>query len=78
MSTISLRLPESLHAMVKRLAKEEGISINQFVASATAEKMSAFMTRDYLAERAQRGSRAKFDAVLAKVPHAPPRDDDRW
>lgn len=78
MSTISLRLPESLHEMVKKLAKEEGISINQFIASATAEKLSAFMTRDYLVERAVRGDRKKFDAVLAKVPAKAPREDDKW
>ena len=40
MSTISLRLPESLHKQVRELAKKEGISINQFLATAVAEKMS--------------------------------------
>ena len=34
---------------------------------AVAEKMFALMTEDYLAERAKRGSRAKYEAVLAKV-----------
>ncbi len=67
MSTISLRLPESLHRQARELAKQEDISINQFIASAVAEKMAALMTVEYLAERGTRGSRKKFAAVLGKV-----------
>ena len=72
MSTLSLRLPESLHKKVKELAAQDDISINQFIATAVAEKMSALLTSEYLAERARRGSRAKFDRVLARVPDVEP------
>ena len=68
MSAINLRLPDSLHDAVRELAKEDNISINQFITLALAEKISALMTEDYLVKRAKRGSRASFDAVLAKVP----------
>ncbi len=67
MSTISLRLPDSLHESVRELAKEDNISINQFVATALAEKMSALITEQYLSERAQAGSKKKFKSALAKV-----------
>jgi hypothetical protein len=67
MSSISLRLPESLHKQARELAKKEDISINQLIATALAEKMAALMTGEYLAERARRGSRRKFDRVLRKV-----------
>ena len=67
MSTMSVRLPESLHRQVRDLAKREGISMNQFIATALAEKLSALMTREYLEERARRGDRRKFDRALAKV-----------
>lgn len=67
MSTISLRLPESLHEKARELAKQENISINQLVATALAEKLSALMTEEYLQARAKRGSRRKFEAVLRKV-----------
>lgn len=77
MSTLSVRLPESLHKQVKELAESEGISMNQFIALAVAEKMSALMTVEYLEDRAKRGSREKFDAVLEKVPEAKPEDYDR-
>lgn len=77
MSTLSLRLPESLHKKVKELAREEGISINQFIATAVAEKMSALLTEEYLKERARRGSRARYDAALADVADAEPDEWDR-
>lgn len=77
MSTLSIRLPESLHKQLKALSENEGISMNQFIALAVAEKMSALMTVEYLEERAQRGGREKFDAVLEKVPEARPEEYDR-
>ena len=44
MSILSLRLPDSLHRKVRELAAREAISINQFMATAVAEKMAALMT----------------------------------
>ena len=77
MSALSLRLPESLHKRVRELAAREGISINQFVATAVAEKMSALLTEDYLEERARRGRREQYRAALAEVPDVEPEDYDR-
>ena len=77
MSTLSLRLPNSLHEQIRQLAKREGISINQFIASATAEKMTALLTEEYLSKRAQRASRKKFQAVLDKVPDVEPENYDK-
>lgn len=76
MSTLSVRLPDSLHKQIRRLAKQEGISINQFISTAAAEKMAALMTLDYLQERAERGSREKFEAALARLPDVEPEDYD--
>ena len=72
MATLSLRLPESVHRQLVELAKSEGVSLNQLLSSAAAEKLAALMTEQYLADRAKRASRRKVDAVLAKVPDAPP------
>lgn len=77
MSTLSLRLPESLHKQIRELAQREGISINQFATTALAEKMSALMTQDYLESRAERGSREKFEQTLALVPDGPTMPDDQ-
>ncbi|MCP3911635.1 MAG: toxin-antitoxin system HicB family antitoxin [Actinomycetia bacterium] len=78
MSTMSLRLPESIHGQLKNLAMREGTSINQLVVTAVAEKLSALLTVEYLEERARRGNRAAFEAVLSNVPDVEPDPWDRW
>jgi predicted transcriptional regulator len=77
MSSISLRLSESLHKRVRELAKKEGISINQLISSALAEKISALMTVEYLEKRAARSSRKNFEKALSKVKDVEPRPEDR-
>ncbi len=72
MGAISIRLPTSLHKYVKVLAKQDGVSINQLITTAPAEKMSALMTEDYLEKRAERGSRKKFEKALSKVSDVEP------
>ena len=76
MSTLSLRLPDSLHEEIKSLAKKEGMSINQFISSAVAEKMSALLTEKYLAKRAQQGNKEAFLEAMAKVPDTEPESHD--
>ena len=77
MSTLSLRLANSLHDEVKHLAKKEGISINQFIASAVAEKMSALMTENYLVERSKKGNKKAFLQAMSKVPNVEPDANDK-
>jgi len=78
MSTISLRLPESLHQTVRKLAQKESVSINQLITLALAEKISALMTDLYLKDRAQHASRKKFLRGLSKVPDGAPEKRDRF
>lgn len=76
MSTMSVRLPESLHKKARELAQREGVSINQLVATALAEKLAALLTVEYLEERARRGRRESFEHVLGKVRNDEPVPDD--
>ena len=76
MSTMSVRLPESLHEKIRELAEKEGISMNQLVTTAVAEKISALLTEEYLESRARRGSREKFVRVLDEVPDEGPQAGD--
>jgi predicted HicB family RNase H-like nuclease len=50
-TTFPLRLPASIRAEVKKLAKREGISVNQFIALAVAQKVSALNAATWFAER---------------------------
>jgi len=77
MSTLSIRLPESLHKRLKEMAEKEGISMNQFVTLAVNEKVSSLMTVDYLKERAKKGDRKTFDELLEKVPDTEPEEYDK-
>jgi hypothetical protein len=77
MSALSVRIPKSLHEQLRELASEEGISINQFVTLAIAEKIATLTTIEYLEKRAQRGSREKLLAALAQVPDVEPEEHDR-
>jgi len=78
MSTIEgIQIPESLFKQVQALAEKEGITVEQFVSSAIAEKASAWATVDYLKERAARGSREKFEQALSKVADTEPDEHDR-
>jgi len=76
MSAISLRLSESLHKQVRELAQREGISINQLISTAVAEKLSALMAEEYLGSRARRGNRRAFDSALSRVRDVAPDEGD--
>jgi len=77
MAVLSLRLPESLHRRVREMAKQDGISMNHFVALAVAEKVSALDTVDYLRQRAARADVSDFERVLEIVPAVEPDAHDR-
>lgn len=77
MAVLSLRLPESLHRRVREMAKQDGISMNHFVALAVAEKVSALDTVDYLRQRAARADVSDFERVLEMVPDVEPDAHDR-
>lgn len=77
MSALSLRLPNSIHARVKHLAKDDGVSVNQFITVALTEKLSVMNAAEYFAEKAKKGSREKYDRVLLKVSKREPLEYDK-
>lgn len=76
MSVLSLRLPDSLHKKIRELAERDDISINQFLATAAAEKAAALLAVEYLEERANRAEDSLFDRLLKRVPDVPPISGD--
>jgi hypothetical protein len=74
--TFPLRLPESIKRAAQELASQDGVSLNQFIATAVAEKVSTLSTATYFRKRAARADRAEFDRVLARLGSLPPRDGD--
>ncbi len=75
-STYPLRLPRSVKAEVERRAKMDGISVNQFVATAVAEKLAAMSTAEFFAERRARADLKAFDRLMRRKGGEQPRPDD--
>src|SRR5258706_2265171 len=75
-STYPLRLPRSVKAEVERRAKADGISVNQFVATAVAEKLAAMNTAAFFAERRERADLAAFDRLMRRKRGEAPRPED--
>jgi hypothetical protein len=76
-STYPLRLPKSLKAELAKIAKRDGTSINQFIAIAVAEKISALETEKFFAERAKQANMEEFRAILFRPGGEPPRTGDK-
>ena len=76
MTTMSIRVPDSLHNAIKDLATKEGYSMNQFLITAAAEKLSSLGTVDYLRSRAERADLAAFDRIMKMIPSGPPDPGD--
>jgi predicted transcriptional regulator len=68
MTALTVRLPNSVHAKIRELAARDEISVNQFIASAAAEKLASMLTLDYL-------RREDFQRYLNAVPDIPDEAD---
>jgi hypothetical protein len=73
--TYPLRLPQSLKDAVERLSREDRTSINQFIATAVAEKVSALQTARFFQDRKARADFKAFDKIMRRR-GKPPRDGD--
>ena len=76
MTALTIRLPNSVHQKIKELAKRDQISVNQFIASAAAEKMASVLTLDFLKSEAAKGHRSDFEHYMGQVPDVPAQDGD--
>jgi hypothetical protein len=75
-STYPLRLPKSIKAAAEKLAREEGVSMNQFIATAVAQKLAAMQTATLFNERRQRVDLAAFGKLLNRPSGELPREGD--
>jgi hypothetical protein len=74
--TYPLRLPRSLKEAVERLSREDRTSINQFVATAVAEKVAALQTAHFFADRKARADFKAFDKIMRRSSGRKPREGD--
>ena len=72
-----LSLPASLKETAARLAREDGVSLNQWIAAAVAQKIGAVETAEvFLAERATRANPGALLRYLDGAPNTPPTPGD--
>ena len=71
MSQYALRIPDSLAGYAKELAREDNVSLNQFIVVALAEKVSALKTAAFFQERAARADHNKALGILDSVKKSP-------
>ena len=76
-ATSLLRLPASLKAALVEISKEDGTSINQFVATAVAEKVCAMKTAEFFASRAADADVEAAPGILFRKGGQPPAPHDR-
>ena len=74
---VSVRLPDSIRRRAEELEEREGITLEQFIASATGEKLAVSMSLDWLRDEAAAGRRQELDRFLAAVPDVEPAEADR-
>jgi hypothetical protein len=75
-NTYPLRLPRSLKQAVERLSRQDGTSINQFVATAVAEKVGALETAEFFTDRKKRANFKAFDRIMRRRGGEPPQEGD--
>ena len=76
-ATYPLKLPASIKAAAARLAKEDGVSLNQWIAAAVAQKVGAVETAaEFFKRRASGHSGDSLARILDKVPDRPAEEGD--
>jgi hypothetical protein len=76
MTTLSVKLPNSIQRHLQEMADIEGVPVEQFVANAVSEKISVLTAEAYLRTRAERADPAALRAVLDRVPDRAPLPGD--
>lgn len=76
-ATYPLKLPTSIKTAAARLAKEDGVSLNQWIASAVAQKVGAVETAaDFFRQRAGNTKPEDLHAFLTRAPDRTPDAGD--
>jgi predicted transcriptional regulator len=77
MKTIQIRVPDTIHERMKKLAKEEGISMNNFIVSSVSNEVIRQETRDFFKKASAAFNPELFAEALAAVPDMPVEKSDK-
>lgn len=77
MTTLTTHIPDVIYQQYQQLAQRENMPLDHLIALALSAQISAWMTKDYLEERAKRGDWHTFERILARVPDIEAEEHDR-
>lgn len=77
MSSLSISIPDSIRERVESLAREDGVSLEAFVASVLSQRVAVADADSYIRRRASRGSAQQMLDILACAPRVEPDPEDR-
>ena len=72
----ALNAPQSILAAARRAAKRDGVSLNQFINTALAEKVAVLEAEEVFTQPAARADKARFLDVLERLGGEAPRPGD--
>lgn len=77
MSSLSISIPDSIRERVESLAREDGVSLDAFVASVLSQRVAVADADSYIRRRANRGSARQMLDLLSLAPDVEPEPCDR-
>jgi len=77
MSTLTISIPESIRCRVESLAREDGVPVDDFVASILSQRIAVAEADSYVRQRASRGSAEQMLEILKAAPEVEPDEEDR-
>lgn len=77
MSLLSISIPDSIRERVESLAREDGVTVDSFVATVLSQRVAVAEADSYVRRRAAHGSAQQFLEILSQAPKAAPEEKDR-
>jgi hypothetical protein len=77
MSSLSISIPDSIRERVESLAREDGVTVDSFVATVLSQRVAVADANSYVLRRASRGSAQQMLEILSQAPKVAPEEKDR-
>ena len=77
MSSLSISIPDSVRERAESLAREDGVTLDAFVASVLSQRIAVADADSYIRRRASRGSIQRMLDILSQAPKIEPEPQDR-
>ncbi|MCH8871271.1 toxin-antitoxin system HicB family antitoxin [candidate division KSB1 bacterium] len=78
MAKLQLRLPESIHNKVRRIAKKEKLSINQLLVNSISSEIIRYETMKFFEDRSKTFNENDFLDALKQIPEIEPEEQDKF